>query len=141
MGRSHAGLSEARQGSCGGVRAEDRTPAVEGQGIVVDIDAEDLDGDGLREIVLDRTTSDPFYLGFYIQVLTGLGGREFADETDRRIVGGADPEHRWFDWLRLIDVNDDGHLDIFADDYDDHGVTWLNDGSGRLIKEGSEDPR
>ena len=107
-------------------------PAVEGQGIVVDIDAEDLDGDGLREIVLDRTTSEPFYQGFYIQILAGLGGREFADETERRIVGGADPDHHWFDWLRLIDLNDDGALDIFVDDCADHGLNWLNDGTGRL---------
>ena len=107
-------------------------PAVEGQGIVVDIDAEDLDGDGVREVILDRTTSEPFYRGFYIQILSGLGGREFADETEGRIVGGADPDAEWLDWLRVIDLNDDGALDIFADDCEDHGLNWLNDGSGRL---------
>ena len=107
-------------------------PAAEGQGIVVDMDAEDLDGDGHREIVLNRTSQEPFYRGFYIQILAGLGGREFADETERRIVGGADPDRHWLDWLRLIDLNDDGALDIFVDDCNDHGLHWLNDGTGRL---------
>ena len=110
-------------------------PAVEGQGIVVDIDAEDLDGDGVREVILNRTTSEPFYRSFYIQILSGLGGREYADETERRIVGGVQLDLHpggWLDWLRLIDLNGDGALDIFADDCADHGLNWLNDGSGRL---------
>ena len=110
-------------------------PAVEGQGIVVDIDAADLDGDRVREVILNRTTSEPFYRSFYIQILSGLGGREYADETARRIVGGVQLDLRpggWLDWLRLIDLNGDGALDIFADDCADHGLNWLNDGSGRL---------
>jgi len=107
-------------------------PAVEGQGIVVDIDAEDLDGDGNREIILDRTTSEPFYEGFYIQVLTGLGEREFEEGTDRWITEGTSTEIDWLDWLRVVDLNGDGALDLFADDCMDHGLNWLNDGTGHL---------
>ena len=110
-------------------------PAVEGQGIIVDIDAEDLDGDGLREVILNRTSGEPFYRSFYIQILSGLGGREFADETERRIFGGVQLDlspSGWLDWLRVIDLNGDGALDILADDCEDHGLNWLNDGTGRL---------
>lgn len=107
-------------------------PAVEVQGVVVDIDAEDLDGDGNREIVLSRTGSDPFYEGYYIQIVGNRGGRQFADETSERIMDGADPHGRWLDWIRLQDVNDDGHLDIFIDSQSNHGMTWLNDGSGHM---------
>ena len=49
-------------------------PAVRGQETVVDIDAEDLDGDGVRDIVLDRTGGgDNAYEGYYIQLLLGQG--------------------------------------------------------------------
>ncbi len=107
-------------------------PAVEGQGIVVDIDAEDLDGDEDRDIVLNRTAEDPFYQGYFIQIVASLGDRAFADETPMRIEGGADPEGSGFAWIRLQDVNRDGHLDIWVDDEFKHGWAWLNDGSGFL---------
>ncbi len=107
-------------------------PAVEGQGIVVDIDAEDLDGDGDRDIVLNRTADDPFYQGYFIQIVAALGDRTFADETSTRIEGSADPNGSFLTWLRLQDVNRDGHLDIWVDDEQNHGWAWLNDGSGFL---------
>ena len=105
-------------------------PTVEGQQIVLDIDAEDLDGDGHREIVVNRTMHEPWYRGYYIQILAGLGGREFDDETAQRIEKGAHPHAHWLTWIRLDDINNDGHLDILIDEEDDHGLTWLNDGSG-----------
>ena len=105
-------------------------PGVEGWGVVVDIDAEDLDGDGLREVVLNRTRSDPFYAGYYIQIIAGLGDRTFADETTSRIADGIDPDGVWFGWLRLQDANGDGHRDILTDDEDDHDWMWLNSGNG-----------
>ena len=107
-------------------------PAVAGQGIVVDIDAEDLDGDGDRDVVLSRTGDDPFYSGYYIQLVFNRGSRRFADETARRITHGADPDAGWLPWIRLDDVNDDGSLDIWIDDQ--RGLTWLNDGSGDFNK-------
>ena len=98
----------------------------------MDIDAEDLDGDGDRDIVLNRTSNDPYYQGYFIQIVAALGDRAFADETPMRIEGGADPEDSWFTWIRLQDVNRDGHLDIWVDDEFKHGWAWLNDGSGFL---------
>ena len=40
--------------------------------------------DGLREVVLNRTRSDPFYEGYYLQIVAGLGERAFADATPNR---------------------------------------------------------
>ena len=110
-------------------------PGVDGRGIVVDIDVGDLDGDGIRDIVLNRTAEEPFYSGFYIQVISGTGNRAFSDTTDQSIDFGAKDVSAWIVWLRLADINGDGQLDITVDDPgDDAGseFTWLNDGSGRM---------
>ena len=107
-------------------------PAVPGQDTVVDIDADDLDGDGVRDIVLTRTGGgDNFYQGYYIQLILGQGDRAFVDATEN-VEGGqsADP---WIDWVRLQDGNDDGHRDIVVDDAG-VGVVWVNDGFGRFSK-------
>ena len=109
-------------------------PAVAGQGIVVDIDAEDLDGDGDRDVVLDRTGSDPFYSGYYIQLVFNRGSRRFTDETAQRITRGAEAAAHWIRWIRLEDVNEDGYRDIWGDGPVHWGLTWLNDGSGRFSK-------
>ena len=109
-------------------------PAVPGRGVVVDIDAEDLDGDGDRDIVLSRTSSEPFYAGYYVQVVAGHGSRRFADETARRITDGDRPTARWLEWIRIEDVNRDGFPDLWVDDITHWGVTWINDGSGRFTR-------
>ena len=110
-------------------------PAVQGQGVVVDIDAEDLDGDGDRDIVLDRTDDDPFYAGHYIQIIINDGSRRFSDETARRIDrSGFRATARWHEWIRLQDVDGDGDRDIWVDDIHNWGRTWINDGSGRFAE-------
>jgi hypothetical protein len=116
-------------------------PAVAGQGIVVDIDAEDLDGDGDRDIVLNRTGSDPFYAGHYIQIIANQGSRSFSDDTAQRITGGADANAKWLTWIRLDDVDEDGDQDIWIDDFDHFGVTWVNDGAGRFVRRQAEGDR
>ena len=142
-GHEHEGMvTRVYWGDHTGRYREDRRTSitgVEGWGIVVDIDAEDLNGDGNREIILDRTKSGPFYEGFYIQVLTGLGEREFEDGTDRWITDGTSTEIGWLDWLRVVDLDEDGWLDLFADDCMDHGLRWMNDGTGRLRRR--QDPQ
>ena len=108
-------------------------PKVEGQGVVVDIDVGDLDGDGNKDIVVNRTASEPFYDGHYIQVISGLGNRMFSDTTSQSIAYAADTTGRWIIWLRLVDVNGDGHLDILVDGSPNKfGWTWLNDGAGHM---------
>ena len=109
-------------------------PGVDGRGIVVDIDVGDLDGDGNEDIVLNRTVEDPFYSGFYIQVLSGVGNRAFSDTTSQSIDYGTKEASNWIVWLRLVDINGDGYLDFTVDELEDIGIEllWLNDGSGRV---------
>lgn len=109
-------------------------PEVNGQGIIVDIDAGDLDGDGNVEIVVNRTAEEPFYSGFYIQIISGAENRAFTDTSGQSIDYGAKETGNWIAWLRLVDLNGDGYLDIAVDDPGDAGLeySWLNDGSGRL---------
>ena len=107
-------------------------PEVIGQDIVVDIDVGDLDGDGNKDIVVNRTASEPFYTGHYIQVISGHGNRMFSDTTSQNIAYAADPTGLWIVWLRLVDVNGDGSLDITTDGDRYFGVAWLNDGSGHM---------
>ena len=107
-------------------------PEVNGQGIVVDIDVGDLDCDGNKDIVVNRTGSDPFYVGYYFQIISGLGNRTYSDTTSQSIGYGAAATGWWVVWLRLVDVNGDGSLDITTDGVFYFGVAWLNDGSGRL---------
>ena len=107
-------------------------PEVIGQGNIVDIDVGDLDGDGNKDIVVNRTASEPFYAGHYIQVISGLGNRMFSDTTSQNIAYAADPTGLWIVWLRLVDVNGDGSLDITTDGDRYFGAAWLNDGSGHM---------
>ena len=82
--------------------------------------------------MLDRTGSDPFYVGHYIQIVANHGLRRFADETARRITGGTDANAHFIEGIRLEDVDDDGDRDIWIDDFLYWGRTWVNDGSGRF---------
>lgn len=106
-------------------------PAVVGQGTVVDIDAEDIDNDGDRDVVVTRTGGgqDNFYVGFFIQIIINQGGRLFNDETNQRISTGTGDN--WIDWIRLQDYDNDGDIDIIVDD-DDRNLVWLNDGEGNF---------
>ena len=106
-------------------------PAIEGYGIVLDLDAEDLDGDGMRDIVVNRTGDDPFYTGYFLQIVAGVGERQFTDETAQRIPDGADSD-AWLLWVRLDDLNGDGYPDILIDDPFNWGLHWLNDGAGHF---------
>lgn len=117
-------------GETGGNYSDDlqtTLPTVACWGTVIDIEAEDLDGDGDRDIVLNRTSGgcDTFYKGFYIQVLRNDGNRTFTDATDTMIVDGSSPTDRWIDWLRVQDINGDGKLELIADDAS-IGLIWID---------------
>ena len=102
-------------------------PAVPCWGEVLDFDAEDLDGDGDLDIVVNRSSGgcETQYKGFYVQVLRNEGNRTFSDATSSMIVNGSSSEGVWLDWLRIQDINGDGRPDLIADNafWD---LTWLN---------------
>ena len=101
--------------------------------IVLDFDAEDLDGDGHRELVLTRTKSRPFYQGFFLQILD-VNARVMTDVSER-IVPDRDlwegAAARWVAWIVIRDFNGDGFLDLVAPDLGCH-LVYLNDGQGHF---------
>jgi len=109
-------------------------PEVVGQGVILDIDAEDLDGDGRSDIVLTRTGggNDNFYVGYYLQLIENNGDRQFSDSTSN-IAENSSTENGWIDWIRIQDYNSDGYLDIIEDN-NSPALVWLNNGNGEFTR-------
>ncbi len=102
-------------------------PSVIGKSEVLDIDADDIDNDGDKDIIVTRTSYN--YDGYYIQIIVNEGSRQFSDKTSERIVNGSNDRSEWIDWIRLQDYNNDGYLDIIVDDAL-RGLIWTNNGTG-----------
>ena len=110
-------------------------PGVFGRGVVVDIDVSDTDGDGDKDIIINRTGDDRvgIYVGYYLQLMEQVGERNFEDKTEQLLSDNEDSEGRWLTWIRLCDINDDGHVDIVVDDPQESrhvNFIWENDGMG-----------
>ena len=102
---------------------------------VDDIDSEDINHDGLRDLVITRSGTSG---GFYFQVWMQTSHRVFADESLPRIIhdrstwigNNADPIY----WIRLVDMTGDGAPDLVYDGAGTGGsfrnLGWANDGNG-----------
>lgn len=105
-----------------------------------DIKAQDIDGDGRRDLVLLRVTSA--LSGYYIQILRQTATRSFADESLTRIIGNAATWEGngapWFPWLHMADIEGDGSLDILIGDQSGQiparNLRWANNGQGVFTK-------
>ncbi len=107
--------------------------------------AGDVTGDGFKDVVIFEDRNDGPSLRAQLLINDGTGG--FTDQTFR-IEGSAaiaandtlsTPNH-----LQLIDLDDDGDLDIFSvDSQPDADVlvsyTFINDGRGNFTRVASED--
>jgi len=102
-------------------------------GIVLDIDSEDINHDGLRDLVITRTAQVPFYTGFYFQVVMQTSRHVFADQSLPRLIHDRSTwignTGRWVDWIHLVDITGDSARDIVVDDASRH-LGWTNDGNG-----------
>ena len=98
---------------------------------VYDFEAEDLDGDGDRDLLvnLSNDTTSAYQLRLFIN----QGNRSFVDETGIRIDNpgntGAD-----IDFTFIQDVDADLDLDIVAE-FSGALVKWVNDGSGNFNRQ------
>jgi hypothetical protein len=106
-------------------------PPVAGQGTIVDIDSEDINNDGNKDIILTRTGGGNInsYIGYYLQLILNNGNHQFTDTTSN-ISSNSDENGGWIDWVRIQDFNNDGYLDIIEDNASERGLIWLNDGNG-----------
>ncbi len=111
-------------------------PSVTDNQVVIDIDVADIDNDGDKDIVFYRTGDGTgalqFYQGYYLQIAEQTSSRSFNDATTQRFATAHDPSGAGFNWIRLQDFNDDGHVDIVVDDAANNQI-WYNDGSGHFL--------
>jgi hypothetical protein len=99
---------------------------------ILDIDCEDINHDGLRDLVIYRVNS--LYTGFYFQVLMQTSRRVFADESLPRLIHDLS---RWIgnnagyyiNWAHLVDMTGDGAPDLVVDNAA-RQLGWANDGNG-----------
>ena len=117
-------------------------PPMTSFGAVLDFEAEDFDGDGNRDLVLNRTrdgddgAGSGFYQGRRMQLLMQDGNRGFTDVTSSQVDDPGTNTDGWFPWLRARDIDSDGDIDIVPDNAS-LGFFYLNDGSGGFTKTAS----
>ena len=108
----------------------------------------DVDGDGVQDLIVVGTQGDPFYDGWFVQLLMNRGDGTFIDETSSRLraaqwFGGSAGEETgapWARWVEVLDFNGDGVSDFAVAPVSggqerlpqNHPLIWLNDGSGRF---------
>lgn len=113
----------------------------------LDLEAQaiDVNGDGRPDIVLAGTQVNPYYEGWFVQILVNQGDRTFLDETTSRL-----PPKAIADWtgtanttpwpvrVRVLDFNGDGFPDFALDLLhvtkikQTQPLVWLNDGTGHF---------
>ncbi len=95
-----------------------KLPTVPSWGVLIDINSADLDGDGIDEIIINRTQDRTanFYQGFRIQILKNVGNYVYQDITDKIIQDYTSNTIKWIIWLRVEDIDKNGKLDIFDSD-------------------------
>jgi len=98
------------------------------QGDTYDFDAEDLDGDGDRDLIINIVFLDGDRTEW--TWLENQGNRSFQDVSAQRIDNRA--HLPWLDFLFVLDADSDGDLDVvYADAFEQ--IVWRQD-SGRFVK-------
>jgi len=102
----------------------------------------DFDHDGDIDIAIQYTRPDPYYGGYYIQINLNDGKGNFTDVTNLIPENSQQDAYQarltWVEPWQMIDVNNDGHIDIAGsrsdinNNYTANPVVYFNDGSGRF---------
>ena len=92
----------------------------------VDIKSTDINSDGLPDLVISQTNSDPYYDGRNLQFLIQQSDGTFNDETNDRLIGfktyesgdslndqdWRDYQNTYVQFIDFVDIDKDGDLDI-----------------------------
>ena len=114
------------------------TPASFDMGKAPDIHVEDIDSDGINEIIIVRTGGNGqnadidfinngtdagiFYRGWYLQILKLTSTKQLIDVTNTLIEDFysdqtedfcGNPSNNWIYWIVVNDYDNDGNLDIY----------------------------
>ncbi|MBB5352115.1 hypothetical protein HNR46_002356 [Haloferula luteola] len=95
---------------------------------IYDMDAEDLDGDGDRDLLV--TLADSLNDRAELRLFINHGHREFVDETEQRFASSSYSVH-WIDYLFVRDLDGDEDLDLAAD-VRGALIYWENEGDGHF---------
>jgi hypothetical protein len=104
--------------------------------ITTDILPFEMNNDGLLDLVIARTTEDPFYEGRSYQVLLNDGNNSFLADTEERFIF-RNHSSQWIMRMEQIDIDLDGDQDIIslydlAESARTKESIWLNDGDGKF---------
>jgi hypothetical protein len=79
----------------------------------------DLNNDGLDDIILSETTTNPYYGTGKMQVLINKNG-SFEDQTNSYFSDQALLNDKWFQYIHTVDLNGDNIPELFnsVDNYD-----------------------
>ena len=101
----------------------------------------DFDSDGDIDLAILWAPYKPFYGGNYIQILSNDGNGNYTDTTNLILKDAyKDADTGKLDWVepwQLIDMNNDGHIDIAGSrtadsNYNYAPIIYFNDGEGRF---------
>ena len=100
----------------------------------------DFDSDNDLDFVTVWTRYEPYYGGYYLQINQNDGLGNFKDITDSISNDAYKDAYNgrltWIDPWQIIDINNDGHLDIVGARSSETPLLYINDGLSRFfIKE------
>ncbi|MDA9623547.1 FG-GAP-like repeat-containing protein [Rhodobiaceae bacterium] len=101
----------------------------------------DFDHDGDMDIALNISRAEPYYGGYYIQILLNDGEGNLSDVTnlipENSLQDAYGSRQDWVKSFQLIDVNNDNHIDIAGSRSsgsisEGEPIFYLNDGEGKF---------
>ncbi len=98
--------------------------------------ANDFDHDGDIDLAIQWSRFEPYYAGNYVQILINDGAGNFTDNTNSIPLNSTRDAYatrlEWVEPWQLIDINNDGHMDIAGSSITAQPLVYYNDGKGNF---------